>query len=78
MHQDVEAPPTESHSCCEPVSGAVGEGSQEPHARSSFRVASDQCPAMMTATAIVLDWPDLTIGLIFVKGFRLLGEIESP
>ena len=43
-----------------------------------FRVASDQCPAMMTATAIVLDWPDLTSGLIFVKGFRLLGEIESP
>ena len=43
-----------------------------------FKVASDKCPAMMTATAVLLDWPDLTIGLRFVTGFRLLGQIESP
>ncbi|CAE7369460.1 DNMT3A, partial [Symbiodinium necroappetens] len=43
-----------------------------------FKVASDKCPAMMTATAVLLDWPDLTLGLRFVTGFRLLGQIESP
>ena len=34
--------------------------------------------AVMTATAVLLDWPDLTLGLRFVTGFRLLGQIESP
>ena len=43
-----------------------------------FKVASDKCPAMMTAAAVLLDWPDLTIGFRFVRGFRLLGPIESP
>ena len=43
-----------------------------------FKVASDKCPAMMTAAVVLLDWPDLTIGFRFVRGFRLLGPIESP
>ena len=42
------------------------------------KVAADRCPAMLTAAAILLDWPDRTIGLRFVVGFNLFGVIESP
>ena len=42
------------------------------------RVASQKCPAMMTAMAVLLQWPDKSIGLRFVQGFSLLGCIESP
>ena len=42
------------------------------------RVADSKSPAFMTAAAVLLDWPDLTIGLRFVVGFSLFGSIESP
>ncbi|CAE7158869.1 DNMT3A [Symbiodinium necroappetens] len=41
-------------------------------------VAKRKRPATMTALAILLVWPDVTVGLRFVKGFKLLGNIEAP
>ncbi|CAE7513615.1 DNMT3B [Symbiodinium sp. CCMP2592] len=41
-------------------------------------VASDKKPATMAALAVMLRWPDVTLGLRFVRGFGLLGFIESP
>ena len=37
------------------------------------KVASDKCPAMMTAMAVLLQWPDKSIGLRFVQGFFPVG-----
>ena len=43
-----------------------------------FAVAATREPVLMSALAILLDWPDVQIGLRFVQGFGLLGEIEAP
>ena len=43
-----------------------------------FCVASNRRPAVMTALAWLLRWPDLTLGRRFVEGFTLLGHIEEP
>ena len=41
-------------------------------------VAADKKPATMAALAVLMRWPDVTLGLRFVRGFRLLGFIEAP
>ena len=42
------------------------------------KVAVDKCPDMMAAMAVLLQWPDQSIGVGFVQGFQLLGRIEAP
>lgn len=42
------------------------------------KVAKQRYPAFMSALAILFRWPDLTLGLRFVTGCVLLGQVESP
>ena len=41
-------------------------------------VAAQRCPALLTCIAHLLRWPDTTVGLRFVLGFRCIGAIEAP
>ena len=41
-------------------------------------VAAQRCPALLTCVAHLLRWPDTTVGLRFVLGFRCIGAIEAP
>ena len=41
-------------------------------------VAGSKSPVLMTAEAVLLRWPDRTVGARYITGYRVVGLIEPP
>ena len=60
------------------VAWPLDEALQQPTHPRVRQVAAERRPAVMTALAWLMRWPDLLLGCWFVEGFALLGHVEEP